>query len=63
MDRSSLGGLANIRSINVHIGKSRDLRNVAMKSKQERKTFPPKERNGTPLQHSCLENPMDKEAW
>ena len=21
------------------------------------------ERNGTPLQHSCLENPMDGEAW
>jgi len=19
--------------------------------------------NGTPLQHSCLENPMDREAW
>jgi len=19
--------------------------------------------NGNPLQHSCLENPMDKEAW
>ena len=21
------------------------------------------EGNGNPLQHSCLENPMDKEAW
>ena len=21
------------------------------------------EGNGTPLQHSCLENPMDGEAW
>ena len=21
------------------------------------------EGNGTPLQHSCLENPMDEEAW
>ena len=21
------------------------------------------EGNGTPLQYSCLENPMDKEAW
>ena len=21
------------------------------------------EGNGTPLQHSCLENPMDREAW
>ena len=23
----------------------------------------PGERNGTPLQYSCLENPMDGEAW
>ena len=24
---------------------------------------PPGEGNGTPLQYSCLENPMDREAW
>ena len=23
----------------------------------------PGERNGNPLQHSCLENPMDRGAW
>ena len=23
----------------------------------------PKERNGYPVQYSCLENPMDKGAW
>ena len=23
----------------------------------------PRERNGNPLQYSCLENPMDREAW
>ena len=23
----------------------------------------PRERNGNPLQHSCLENPMDRGAW
>ena len=23
----------------------------------------PGEGNGTPLQYSCLENPMDREAW
>ena len=23
----------------------------------------PKERNGTPFQHSCLKNPMDSQAW
>ena len=23
----------------------------------------PGEGNGSPLQHSCLENPMDREAW
>ena len=23
----------------------------------------PGEGNGNPLQHSCLENPMDREAW
>ena len=23
----------------------------------------PGERNDTPLQYSCLENPMDREAW
>ena len=23
----------------------------------------PGERNGNPLQHSCLENPIDREAW
>ena len=23
----------------------------------------PGERNGTPLQYSCLGNPMDREAW
>ena len=23
----------------------------------------PKEGNGNPLQYSCLENPMDREAW
>ena len=23
----------------------------------------PEERNGTPLQYSCLENPMDRGAW
>jgi len=23
----------------------------------------PEERNGNPLQHSCLENPMDGGAW
>ena len=23
----------------------------------------PGERNGNPLQYSCLENPMDKRAW
>ena len=26
-------------------------------------TFPSGEGNGTPLQHSCLENPMDRGAW
>ena len=24
---------------------------------------PPGEGNGNPLQHSCLENPMDRRAW
>ena len=24
---------------------------------------PPGEGNGNPLQYSCLENPMDREAW
>ena len=24
---------------------------------------PPRERNGHPLQYSCLENPMDRRAW
>ena len=24
---------------------------------------PPREGNGNPLQHSCLENPMDRGAW
>ena len=24
---------------------------------------PPGERNGNPLQYSCLENPMDRGAW
>ena len=24
---------------------------------------PPGEGNGNPLQHSCLENPMDRGAW
>ena len=24
---------------------------------------PPAERNGNPLQYSCLENPMDRGAW
>ena len=23
----------------------------------------PRERNGTPLQYSCLENPMDRGTW
>ena len=23
----------------------------------------PEEENGNPLQYSCLENPMDREAW
>ena len=23
----------------------------------------PRRRNGNPLQYSCLENPMDREAW
>ena len=23
----------------------------------------PEERNGNPLQYSCLENPMDRRAW
>ena len=23
----------------------------------------PREENGNPLQYSCLENPMDREAW
>ena len=23
----------------------------------------PRERNGNPLQHFCLENPMDRRAW
>ena len=23
----------------------------------------PREGNGNPLKHSCLENPMDREAW
>ena len=26
-------------------------------------TIPSREGDGTPLQHSCLENPMDREAW
>ena len=28
-----------------------------------RKRSPPGERNGNPLQHFCLENPMDGGAW
>ena len=27
------------------------------------KNLPAGERNGTPLQYSCLENPMDGGAW
>ena len=26
-------------------------------------TISPGERNGNPLQYSCLENPMDREVW
>ena len=26
-------------------------------------TVSPGERNGNPLQYSCLENPMDREVW
>ena len=29
----------------------------------EVKTSAPGEGNGNPLQYSCLENPMDAEAW
>ena len=28
-----------------------------------RSVRPPGEGNGNPLQHSCLENPMDRGAW
>ena len=37
-----------------------DVRDVGL-IPQSRKS--PGEGNGSPLQHSCLENPMDREAW
>ena len=30
---------------------------------EKRGKLRPREGNGTPLQHSCLENPMDGAAW
>ena len=31
--------------------------------KEKVKTFLPQSRNDNPLQYSCLENSMDREAW
>ena len=40
--------------------KAGDIRDVGSIPGLERS---PEEGNGNPLQHSCLENPMDREAW
>ena len=44
------------------------VRNVQKRKTRERKVdqrlpVTSGEGNGTPLQYSCLENPMDREAW
>ena len=36
---------------------------IRMRRKLDRTSVPIGEGNGTPLQYSCLENPMDGGAW
>ena len=43
--------------------KSQDITITRRIQSLEAPTVPCGEGNGTPLQHSCLENPMDRGAW
>ena len=45
------------QSVKIHPLKARDLGSMSEWGRS------PGERNGNPLQYSCLENSMDREAW
>ena len=46
-----------VKNLRVSAGDTRDTGSIPGLGR------PPEEGNGNPLQHSCLGNPMDREAW
>ena len=46
-----------VKNLSANAGDIRDLSSVAGWGRS------PEEGHGNPLQYSCLENPMDREAW
>ena len=46
-----------VKNLPVNAGDARDLGLIPVSGRS------PGEGNGNPLQYSCLDNPMDKEAW
>ena len=50
-------GSAMVKNLPTNAGDVRDMGSVPGLGKS------PREGNGTPLQYSCVENPMDRGAW
>ena len=46
-----------VKNLPAHAGGIRDANSIPGSGRS------PGERHGSPLQYSCLENPMDREAW
>ena len=46
-----------VKNLPVNVGDTGDVGSIPGSGRS------PGEGNGTPLQHSCLENPMDRGAW
>ena len=46
-----------VKNLPVHVGDAGDVGSIPVSGRF------PGELNGNPLQYSCLENPMEREAW
>ena len=56
-EKASLGGFPSGSEVKASASNEEDLGSIPGLGRS------PGEGNGNPLQYSCLENPMDREAW
>ena len=57
MDYGALQVALRVKNLSANVGDARDVGSIPGSGRS------PGEGNGNPLQYSCLENPLDREAW